>query len=234
MLSFKSMSNFKIIAIDGPSGSGKSTIAKKIAERYGYLYVDTGAMYRAVTYEILKKNVINDIEKMISLVADLDVELKFENGLTRVFVNREEVTDAIRSSRVTERVSEVSAISEIREKLVDLQRGYANQQGLVLEGRDITTVVFPNADLKIFLTASIDERASRRLLELLAKEEDVDFEFVKKSLIERDRKDSTREISPLKKAGDAIEVDTTNLSIEGVVDKISLLIESNIENLKPS
>ncbi|MCF8262179.1 MAG: (d)CMP kinase [Melioribacteraceae bacterium] len=228
------MSNFKIIAIDGPSGSGKSTIAKKIAERYGYLYVDTGAMYRAVTYEILKKNVINDIEKMISLVADLDVELKFENGLTRVFVNREEVTDAIRSSRVTERVSEVSAISEIREKLVDLQRGYANQQGLVLEGRDITTVVFPNADLKIFLTASIDERASRRLLELLAKEEDVDFEFVKKSLIERDRKDSTREISPLKKAGDAIEVDTTNLSIEGVVDKISLLIESNIENLKPS
>jgi len=217
------MSKNIIIAIDGPAASGKSTAAKRLANALGYLYLDTGAMYRAITYSVLKKNIFDDLEKIFDLVRNIELELKFEDGVTRVFVDGEEVTDFIRTPEVSGKVSEISRIPEVRKEMVKLQRRIAEQGNLVAEGRDITTVVFPNADVKIFMTASLDERARRRYKEHQERGEDVTFEAVKANLEKRDKIDSTRPVSPLRKAEDAVELDTTNMTVEEELEKMKNL-----------
>jgi cytidylate kinase len=217
------MSKNIIIAIDGPAASGKSTAAKRLANALGYLYLDTGAMYRAITYSVLKKNIFDDLEKIFDLVRNIELELKFEDGVTRVFVDGEEVTDFIRTPEVSGKVSEISRIPEVRKEMVKLQRRIAEQGNLVAEGRDITTVVFPNADVKIFMTASLDERARRRYKEHQERGEDVTFEEVKANLEKRDKIDSTRPVSPLRKAEDAVELDTTNMTVEEELEKMKNL-----------
>lgn len=214
------MSEKLIIAIDGPAGSGKSTTAKLLAKKLGYLYIDTGAMYRAVTLFAIKNNILDDEKKIIELASKLDIELKLEDGITKVFVNGKDVSEEIRSLEVNQNVSPVSKIERVRKILVEKQKRIGQNGGVVMEGRDITTVVFPNADVKIFLTASIEERARRRALEFAQKGQEVDIEKVKQNIIERDRIDSSRSISPLTKSPDAIEVDTSNLTIEEQVDLI--------------
>ncbi|GBD89816.1 cytidylate kinase [bacterium BMS3Abin04] len=214
------MSKKIIIAIDGPAASGKSSAAKYLAEKLGFTYLDTGAMYRAVTYLVLKNNIQNDTKAIVELVKNLDIRLEFKNGVTNVFVNGEDVTDFIRSPEVSSMVSEVSVIPEVRSELVKLQRKIGENVDIVAEGRDTTTVVFPNADLKVFLTADIDERAKRRFEEYLSKGRKVAFEDVRANLSKRDRIDSSREHSPLSKADDAFELDTTNLTIDEEIQKI--------------
>ncbi|MFN3695011.1 MAG: (d)CMP kinase, partial [Ignavibacterium sp.] len=167
------MSEKLIIAIDGPAGSGKSTTAKLLAKKLGYLYIDTGAMYRAVTLFAIKNNILNDENKIIELASELDIELKLEDGITKVFVNGKDVSDEIRSLEVNQNVSPVSKIEGVRKILVEKQKQIGKNGGVVMEGRDITTVVFPNADVKVFLTASIDERARRRALEFAQKGQEV-------------------------------------------------------------
>jgi cytidylate kinase len=214
------MSEKLIIAIDGPAGSGKSTTAKLLAKKLGYLYIDTGAMYRAVTLYAIKNNLLDDEKKIIDLASQLDIELKFEDGQTKVSVNGKDVTEEIRSLEVNQNVSPVSKIEGVRKILVQKQKEMGKNGGVVMEGRDITTVVFPNADVKIYLTATIDERARRRALEFAQKGQQVDIEQVKQNILDRDRIDSSRDVSPLTKSPDAIEIDTSNLSIEQQVEQI--------------
>ncbi len=214
------MQKFIIIAIDGPAASGKSSVAKQLAGKLKYLYVDTGAMYRAITFYALENDYINDHQKLIEALEDLELELEYENGLTRVFLNGIEVTDKIRSPKVNANVSDISKIPEVRKKMVKLQQKMAQNKNIVVEGRDTTTVVFPNADLKIFLTADVKERAKRRYLEYKEKGEDVTLEGVEAGIKRRDEIDSSRKISPLKKADDAIELDTTDLTINEEMENI--------------
>lgn len=226
------MSKKLIVAIDGPSGSGKSTTAKLLADQLGYLYIDTGAMYRAVTFLALKEHVIDNPELIAGLAEKADISLKYENGKTEVALNGIDVTEEIRSVEVNSKVSEVSKIKAVREALVSRQRELGRSgKGAVIEGRDIGTVVFPHADLKFYLTASIIERAKRRAKEFGEKGKTIGVEEVKNNLLHRDKIDSTREVSPLSKAADAIEIDTTSLTIEEQVNKI-LSIVRNTEKIK--
>jgi cytidylate kinase len=224
------MSKKIIIAIDGPSGSGKSTIAKYLADQLGATYIDTGAMYRAITYAAMAKNIVDDTEKVIELVKDIDLQIKYENGLTRVFVNGEEVTDFIRSAEVNSKVSEISKIPEVRNKMLEIQRKLGQSQTVVAEGRDTTTVVFPDADFKIYLTADLDVRAKRRLKEYEEKGVVITLDEVRDNLAKRYRIDSSREVSPLKKAEDAFEVDSTSLSIKQELDLILEKIKDFLNN----
>ncbi len=219
------MSKKLIVAIDGPSGSGKSTTAKLLADQLSYLYIDTGAMYRAVTFLALKENIIDNNALVAELAKAADINLSFVNGKTSVAVNGEDITEEIRSVEVNSKVSEISRIEAVREALVNKQRQLGNGgTGVVMEGRDIGTVVFPNADLKFFLTASIYERARRRAKEFEEKGKTIAVEEVKNNLMHRDKIDSTRDVSPLIKAADAIEIDTTDLTIEEQVGKILSVI----------
>ncbi len=202
------------IAIDGPAGSGKSTAAKKIAEKLGFTYIDTGAMYRAITYLALREGIVDNVAEVIEATRRITLRLKYESGLTRVFLNDEEVTEQIRTFEVNSKVSEISVIPEVREELVKLQRKLGEAGNIVAEGRDITTVVFPNADIKIFLTASADERARRRFKEFQEKDSKITLEEVKQNIEKRDRIDSSREVSPLQKAEGSIEIDNSNTAIE--------------------
>ena len=214
--------NIYQIAIDGPAGSGKSTVAKEIARKLDFLYVDTGAMYRAVTYKVLKNNIdFNDEGRIISLVKK--TEIKFEKGekeTQRVLLDGEDVTEAIRMPDVTNTVSFVSKIPGVRAALVKIQQDFGLKNNLVMEGRDIGSVVFPEAFLKIYLTASIDERAKRRFEENRVKGINTDIETLKAEIAERDLIDSTRKESPLKKVFDAVEIETDNLNAFQVSDKI--------------
>ncbi|MCX7612408.1 MAG: (d)CMP kinase [Ignavibacterium sp.] len=223
-----------IIAIDGPASSGKSTTAKLLAEKLGYLYIDTGAMYRAITLMALRNNIVNNHEEIIKLARNLDIELKFENGQISVFVDGVDVSEDIRSLEVSNNVSPISKIEEVRKILVEKQRLMGKNGGVVMEGRDITTVVFPNADVKIFLTATIDERAKRRVKEYHSKGIDIDFEKVVENIKERDRIDSSREVSPLKKSDDAIEIDTSYLTIDqqvnAILEKVNEVLSKRINN----
>ena len=212
-----------IIGIDGPAGSGKSTLSKMVSERLGFTYLDTGAMYRAITYLAIKKEIVDDEEAVSTFVLGLDVILKFENGNTRVFVNDEEVTDFIRTPEVNSKVSEIARMPAVRKELVRMQKRMGEIGNIVAEGRDTTTVVFPDADLKIYLIASVDVRAERRHKEFLEKGIDIDIEEVKANLRKRDEIDSGREVSPLKKAENAIEVDTSTLSVD---EEFEILIEN--------
>ncbi|KUO60755.1 cytidylate kinase [bacterium BRH_c32] len=217
-----------VIAIDGPAGSGKSTAAKYLAEKLGFTYVDTGAMYRAITFKAMELGIVDDVEKVIELTKKIKISLNFENGITRVFVDDEEVTDKIRTLEVNSKVSDISKIGEVREELVKLQRKLGEDKNLVAEGRDTTTVVFPNADLKIYLTASLEERAKRRFAEFQEKNSEITIDEVKVNLSNRDNIDSSRDVSPLMKAEDAIEFDNTNTSI---LDEIDILL-NKISNLE--
>ena len=207
-----------IIAFDGPAGSGKSTIAKIISEKLGITYLDTGAMYRAVTLYFLENNVDFNDEKHVKINLE-KIELEFIND--KLYLNNKDVSVQIREKNVNDNVSFVSAIRIVREKMVDLQRKMSGKKSVVLDGRDIGTVVFPNADYKFYVTASVDVRARRRYEEELQKGiSNLSFDEVKKSMENRDYIDSNREVTPLRKADDAIEIDTSDMSIDQVLEKI--------------
>jgi CMP/dCMP kinase len=219
------MSKKIIIAIDGPAGSGKSTAAKNIAQKLGFTYLDTGAMYRAITFIALRNGIAEDISAVIEIARNIRLKLQFENGITRVFANDEEVTEQIRSAEVNAKVSDISKIPEVRAELVKIQKKLGNEGNIVAEGRDVTTVVFPNADLKIFLTATIDVRTKRRLREFQEKQISISYDEVKENLEKRDKIDSGREVSPLRKAEDAIEFDNSALTPEQDLDYLLIKIK---------
>ena len=215
------------IAIDGPAGAGKSSIAKALSKRLGYIYIDTGAMYRAVALFFLENNVADGTDSRIeSLLDKLEISIKYEDGAQKVILNGEDVTDKLRLEEIGKLASKFSAIGSVREKLVALQRKLAQKENVVMDGRDIGTVVLPNADLKIYLSASSKVRAKRRYLELLEKgHTDLDINEIEDEIIKRDEADMNREISPLKQADDAYYLDSSDMTLEEVVSKILSMVK---------
>lgn len=213
------------IAIDGPAGAGKSTIAKLLAAKLGILYLDTGAMYRAVGLKALNTGVdISDAAAVEKMLADTKIDVTQENGVQHVYLDGNDVSSAIRENVVSKAASDISAVQCVRYKMVELQREIASRCDTVLDGRDIGTFVLPNAEYKIFLTASAEERAKRRYAELKAKGSTLTLEQIKDDIVKRDYNDSHRTLAPLKKADDATEVDTTAMSIDDVVGRIYAII----------
>ena len=209
------------VAIDGPAGAGKSTIAKLVAKEKGYIYVDTGAMYRALAIHFLNKGVdAADRDAMAEACKDAEVTIRYEDGIQQVYLNGENVTGMLRTEEVGNMASKTSAIPTVREKLLELQRSLAAEKDVIMDGRDIGTNILPNADVKIYLTASVETRAKRRYDELKAKGEDCDLEEISRDIRERDERDMTREIAPLKQAEDAILVDSSDMTIPEVVAEI--------------
>lgn len=218
------------IAIDGPAGAGKTTIAREVARQLGYKYVDTGAMYRAVAWKSLQLGIpLSDEDAIVRMTGDMNIDFPEGDG-SRIFVDGEDIADEIRTPEVTWLSSPVSAISGVRSQLVAQQRRLAGHGGVVMEGRDIGSVVLPSAEVKVFLTASVEERAGRRFREMQAAGMDVDVENLTHDIRERDHRDSTRSDSPLVKAPGAVEIDTDGLSIEGVVRRILDLSEEKIRS----
>ena len=227
----KLVSNEFNIAIDGPASSGKSTIAKILADTYQLVYVDTVAMYRSLTYLALKNNIaFDDEDALMGLLNTTEIVLKRTEDGQSVIVNDEDVTEAIRQNDVTNNVSVVASFAKVREELVRRQQAMAQKTGVAMDGRDIGTVVLPNAEVKIFLVASVSERADRRYLENKQKGIESDYEQLMQEIIARDEYDSNREVSPLKQAEDAVKVDTTGLSIEEVVERCKEIILSKLSN----
>lgn len=215
------------IAIDGPAAAGKSTVARIVAKQLDFVYVDTGAMYRAVTWKALQRGISPDRrEELVRMAAALRIELLPGEQSQQVLLDGEDVTESIRSVPVNQNVSAVSAIPDIRSLLVAKQREMAQARGVVMDGRDIGTHVMPDAELKIFLTASVRERAERRFLEMKAKREDVTLEQLESEIAERDRMDEQREASPLVRADDAVLVDTSGMTVPQVADRILELAKS--------
>lgn len=215
------------IAIDGPAGTGKSTLARTLARRVGGAYLDTGAMYRVATLQVLRAGIDpEDAEAVIAATTDLPLEIGTDAGSERILLDSEDVSEEIRSARVTANVSAVSAVPQVRENLVALQRRLAAGGGtVVLEGRDIGTVVLPDAEVKVYLTASPEVRAQRRTDQDRSAGRSADYEEVLAAVIERDRKDSTRAASPLRPAEDAVVIDTSDLSLDEVLDRLVALAE---------
>ncbi|MBI5207957.1 MAG: (d)CMP kinase [Candidatus Firestonebacteria bacterium] len=210
-----------IVAIDGPVGSGKSTVAKFLAAKLGFLYIDTGAMYRAVTLKVMRNNIeLTNTEKIAKLAQDTDIKLVQQNNKLHVYLDNEDVSEAIRAPEVSRNTSPVCDIKDVRKRLVALQQEMGNGGNIVMEGRDISTVVFPQAKKKFYLDASLDERAKRRFLELQNKGFKITLEEVKKDIITRDERDKTRELGALKKHPDAVIIDSTSISPEDVVNKM--------------
>lgn len=212
------------IAIDGPAGSGKSSTAKRVARKLGYLFIDTGAMYRAVTLLAIRTGNLDNKQELLRLLSGTKIVLKPGKDGNIVFLNDEDITKAIRTEEINLNVSSISSIPEVRTELVRMQQEMGKLGGVVMEGRDIGSVVFPDADLKFFFTANVDERARRRLADLKETGSDISFEEVRKSIIRRDGLDSGREISPLNKTDDSIEIDTTSLTLEQQCDYIVDLV----------
>lgn len=218
------------VAIDGPAAAGKSTVAKIVAEQFAYIYIDTGAMYRALTLKALTNHInIENENDLYQLLLNSDLVLKPSENGQLVFLDGENVTEAIRSSMVTNSVSAVAKHASVRKEMVRIQQELAGNGGIVMDGRDIGTHVLPNAELKVFLIASVEERAKRRHAENVAKGFPSDLETLKQEIAARDRYDSEREVAPLKKAEDAIEIDTTSLNIHQVAESIISLINERVQ-----
>ena len=209
------------VAIDGPAGAGKSTIAKLVAKEKGYIYVDTGAMYRALAIHFLKKGIApENTEDVIEACSDAAVSIRYEDGAQQVYLNGENVTGMLRTEEVGNMASKTSAVPEVREQLLELQRTLAKENDVIMDGRDIGTNILPDADVKIYLTASVETRARRRYDELKEKGEDCDLDQIAQDIKERDERDMNRETAPLKKAEDAILVDSSYMTIPEVVSEI--------------
>jgi len=219
------------IAIDGPAGAGKSTIAKGIARKLGIFYLDTGAMYRTVALKAVRERVpTKDRERIKALIEDIKIDIVFKNNEQHMILDNEDVSQFIRSAEISVAASDVSAVPEVRIKMVELQREFASKHDVVMEGRDIGTYVLPNALIKIFLTASVEERARRRYKQLLERgTSGISLEEIIKEIEYRDKNDSSRDFAPLMKAKDAVEIDTTHLTVEQVMDKILNHIKSITE-----
>lgn len=216
-----------IVAIDGPAGAGKGTVTKLVGEKLNLLNVDTGAMYRCIALQMIRENIkIEELDKIEDLLRRVNIKLINENGNIKVLLNEEDVTNKIRTEEVSKFVSPVSTVKIIREKMVKLQRKFGEEQDIIMEGRDIGTEVFPNANVKIYLDATPEERARRRVLQNKEKGIECEYNQILKEIKIRDERDSTRDISPLRKAEDAILVDSTNMTIEEVVKKIVGIIIS--------
>lgn len=217
------------VAIDGPAGAGKSTISRRAASKLGYIYIDTGALYRTVGVAAMRQNKLGTQANIESVLTDaLSVELRFENGIQKMYLNGEDVSEEIRTPEASMAASKVSAVPAVRAYLFDLQKKIAKENDCIMDGRDIGTVVLPDADVKIFLTASPEARAKRRFKELTEKGSDVKYEDVLSDMIKRDYDDSHRAIAPLKQAEDAILVDTSDIGLE---ESVALIIRTIKENI---
>ena len=215
------------IAIDGPAGAGKSTIARAAAQRLSYLYVDTGALYRAIAFFMQERRLDNEAE-IVAALGEVEVNLKFVDGVQRVFLCGEDVTEKIRTPQISMMASKISAIPEVRAFLLHLQRDLAQKNNVLMDGRDIGTVILPNADVKIFLTASPEARAQRRHKELLEKGLESSYEEVLADILKRDHDDSTRAVAPLKRAEDAILVDTSDCNLEESIELVLRIVKDNL------
>lgn len=213
------------IAIDGPAGAGKSTIAKAVAKRLGIIYLDTGAMYRSVAYFMLRRGIpVTDEERVAEALGELVMDIRYEDGAQQIYVCGENVTAYLREPHMSKAASDVSALPVVRYKMVELQREFAKAHDVVLDGRDIGTFVLPDANCKFFMTASPEERAKRRHLELVEKGSDCTFEEVLDDINKRDYNDSHRAVAPLKAAEDAVYVDTTHMSVEEVIERVTNIV----------
>lgn len=216
------------VAIDGPAGAGKSTIAKLAAKKLNFVYVDTGAMYRGLAIHFLKKGIgPEETDRIAQACKEAEVTIRYENGIQQVYLNGENITGQLREEAVGNMASRSSAIPQVREKLLELQRALAQEQDVIMDGRDIGTCVLPEADVKIFLTASVQTRAMRRYRELVEKGIECSLEEIAKDIQERDERDSTRKIAPLKQAEDAVLIDSSDMTIDEVVERIAALCKRN-------
>lgn len=222
--------NYISIAIDGPAGAGKSSISKELAKKLNFIYVDTGAIYRSLAYTSIKScyDTKKDYEKIVTLANNSKIEIKYVDSIQHIYVDGEDVTDFIRTPDVSKAASDVSAIPGVRKALLSIQRNIANNNNVLMDGRDIGTVVLPHATVKIFLTASIEERAKRRYKELLEKGVKCDFEIIKSDIAYRDEQDSSRTIAPLKPAEDSVIFDNSNMTFEESVECLYKIIKENI------
>ncbi len=212
------------IAVDGPAGAGKSTIAKLVAKEKGYIYVDTGAMYRGLAIHFLDQGIEpGDTDRIIDACRSAQVTIQYEEGVQQVYLNGKNITARLRDEEVGNMASKSSPIPQVRKKLLELQQGLAKEQDVIMDGRDIGTCVLPDADVKVYLTASVETRAKRRFDELTEKGVDCDLEEIKKDIAERDQRDMTREIAPLKQAEDAVLIDSSHMTIDEVVAAITAL-----------
>lgn len=224
--------NYKI-AIDGPSGTGKSTAAKRLAKRLSFIYIDTGAMYRAVGLYCFRNNIdINDEKAVSDSLKNIDIRIYYDNGNQEVMLNDEVVSSAIRENQISMYASCVSKYKDVRVKLVELQRKLASENSVIMDGRDIGTVVLPDASVKVFLTASVSVRSLRRYKELVEKGKDVELDTITKEMEERDYQDTHRSVDPLRKADDAIELDSSNMSEQEVEDEIYNIFVKKVGNIK--
>ena len=210
------------VAIDGPSGAGKSTIAKLVAKEKGYIYVDTGAMYRALAVYFLEKGIApEDRAGIIAAAGEAEVSIRYEEGVQQVYLNGENISSKLRAEEVGNMASKTSIIPEVRERLLELQRSLAREKDVIMDGRDIGTYILPGADVKIYLTASVETRARRRYEELIEKGAACDYQEIAKDIQERDERDMNREVAPLRQAADAVMVDSSDMTIAEVVEKIA-------------
>ncbi len=222
------------IAIDGPSGAGKSTISKALAKKLSFIYIDTGALYRAIGLYVEQNGVgSTDLAKILELLPEINVDLKYIDGEQHVFLNGKDVSDDIRTPIISKYASDVSAIKEVRQMLLSIQKDMAKKYNVIMDGRDIGTVILPNADVKIFLTASAEARAMRRFDELKEKKMDVLYEDVLRDMIQRDKNDSSREMAPLKPAEDSVLVDTTGNTLEESILSMEKIVREKCKDVLP-
>ena len=222
-----------ILAIDGPAGAGKSTVAKRLAKVLGFLYMDTGAMYRALALKVMRQGIDpEDTERVRRILSETRIELSADDGQSRVYLDGVDVSDQVRTPEVSQLASKVSTLKVVRERLVELQQGMAAAGGVVAEGRDIGTVVFPNADVKIYLDASPEQRARRRAEEIKGRGGEVSWERTLAETLERDQRDQERAIAPLRKADDAIVIDTTSMEVDQVIGKIQQKVRARMRGIE--